>query len=291
MHAYETARPSHTPRRDQLLELSDGRRLASAEWGRHNGEPVVFFSGTPGSRLICPDERATDEAGVRLITFDRAGYGRSDVAPGHIGWTAFVPDVIELLDHLGLGRVPLVGWSGGGPHALAVAILEPDRVSSVGLASSGIVPQRASPEVQVLIDEIAEDPIGRRHLARPRCEWLVEDPTQLARLTERHIPEATAAVGLLEMMEASMRDAGRAGIEGYIDDYVTTWCVDFDLDLTRLRAPVSLWYGNHDRNVPPEITTASAELIPGSTVYACPACNHYTPVAHWPEILDVVLSR
>ena len=36
--------------------------------GPHDGEPVVFFSGTPGSRLMCPDERATDAAGVRPST-------------------------------------------------------------------------------------------------------------------------------------------------------------------------------------------------------------------------------
>jgi pimeloyl-ACP methyl ester carboxylesterase len=291
MHAYDTARPSHTPSRDHSVELADGRQLAYAEWGPADGEPVVYFSGTPGSRLMCPDERATENAGVRLITFDRAGYGRSDVAPGQIGWAAFVPDVVELLDHLRLDRVPLVGWSGGGPHAMALAVLEPDRVLSVGLASSGIVRQRVPSEVQVLIDEIAEDPVGRRDLARRRCQWLIDDPGELARLTERYVPEATAAVGLSEMMEESMRDAGRAGLEGYINDYVTNWCIEFDLDLTRLRAPVSFWYGDHDRNVPPEITKASAELIPGSTVIACADCNHYTPVAHWPEILDVVLHR
>ena len=91
MHSYEMARPSHTPRLDGLVDLADERRLAYAEWGPQDGTPLIFFHGTPGSRLFCPDEPGTNNAGVRFIAFDRAGYGRSDVAAHLIGYPAFVP--------------------------------------------------------------------------------------------------------------------------------------------------------------------------------------------------------
>ncbi len=71
-------RVTAVPRFDSVVALRDGRSLAYAEWGDPLGRPVVLFHGQPGSRLLCPDADATESAGVRLITVDRPGYGRSD---------------------------------------------------------------------------------------------------------------------------------------------------------------------------------------------------------------------
>jgi pimeloyl-ACP methyl ester carboxylesterase len=81
-HSYTTARPSGSPRHDGSITLDDGRRLQVAEFGPTDGAAVLFLHGRPGSRLFCPDLDATIRAGVRLITFDRAGYGQSDPRPG-----------------------------------------------------------------------------------------------------------------------------------------------------------------------------------------------------------------
>src|SRR5688500_1262034 len=74
--------PALDPNRDAVIRLRDGRAMAYAEWGVPEGLPVLAFHGMPGSRLWCPDHFApgmtTTERGVRLITFDRPGYGRSD---------------------------------------------------------------------------------------------------------------------------------------------------------------------------------------------------------------------
>lgn len=299
MHSYSIARPSHTPRVDERFDLADGRALAYAEWGQPDGKPLLFFHGTPGSRLFCPDERATTNAGVRFVAFDRAGYGQSDVATHQIGLPQFVPDVIELLDHLAVDRAVLVGWSGGGPHALAVAAMEPDRVVSVGLASAGVInssnrdatlqAMRGTPEVNALIHEIVEDPVGRRDLARVRCQWLMDDPTELVRLTERFVPEALSAVGLLEAMETLFVEAGRSGIEGYVNDYVTCFATELGFELSDVRVPVASWYGERDRNGPPENSRSTAAQIPGCKLIACSECGHFTPIAHWSEILERLL--
>src|SRR4051812_386469 len=118
------------PRLDRPLLLSDGRQLQIAEWGRADGRPVIYFHGRPGSRLFCPDEAATVRAGVRLISFDRAGYGRSDPSGSVPRFASAVADVVAILDQLGVDRAAVIGWSGGGPHALACAALAPDHVSS-----------------------------------------------------------------------------------------------------------------------------------------------------------------
>jgi pimeloyl-ACP methyl ester carboxylesterase len=124
-----------TPHADEVLVLADGRHLAWAEWGDPRGSPLVLFHPWPGSRLLCPDPAATTAAGIRLITVDRPGYGRSDpVADPTLA--GFADDLDRLLDHLWLGQVPVVGWSAGGQYAAACGAVMADRVSAVALVAT-----------------------------------------------------------------------------------------------------------------------------------------------------------
>jgi hypothetical protein len=98
------------PIRDGRTRLRDGRALAYAEWGDVHGPPVFFFHGSPLSRLWCPDEEATEAAGVHLVTIDRPDFGGSDLQPGRRleDWPL---DVAELADPLAssASRSPALG--------------------------------------------------------------------------------------------------------------------------------------------------------------------------------------
>src|SRR5262249_1363591 len=85
-----------------------------------------------------PDDIADARArGIRLIGYDRAGYGASDAKPGR-SVSDVVADVVEMLDALGVGRFATWGHSGGGPHALACAALLPDPcLAAASLAAPG----------------------------------------------------------------------------------------------------------------------------------------------------------
>src|SRR3954452_3100554 len=115
----------------QRLEIIDGpdsRALGVAEWGDADGKPVFTLHGTPGSRLgRHPDEDAVRAAGLRVITYDRPGYGASD---RHAGRRVVdcVADVAAIADTLGIDTFFVSGGSGGGPHSLAVAARLGDRV-------------------------------------------------------------------------------------------------------------------------------------------------------------------
>jgi pimeloyl-ACP methyl ester carboxylesterase len=110
------------------LETPDGRELAYALWGERDAFPVLLLHGTPGCRLErWPDEDLYRRLGIRMITHDRAGYGRSTRRRGR-RVVDEVDDVVAIADHLGLDRFGLTGGSGGGPHALACAALLPDRI-------------------------------------------------------------------------------------------------------------------------------------------------------------------
>jgi pimeloyl-ACP methyl ester carboxylesterase len=90
---------------------------------------VFLDHGLPGSRLLCPSGEQTRAAGVRLVVADRPGYGRSDPKPRRAvsDWPA---DVVALANHLGIDRLALLGWSGGGPHTLACASEIPERLTA-----------------------------------------------------------------------------------------------------------------------------------------------------------------
>ena len=123
--------------RDGRLTLRDGRTLAWREYGPGDGHPVVWFHGTPGSRNSRhADETVYDRLQVRLIVFDRPGYGASSRLPGR-GIAVVADDAAQLLDELALASVHVGGGSGGGAHILALAAGHPERVLAATVVAGG----------------------------------------------------------------------------------------------------------------------------------------------------------
>ena len=114
--------------RTHEIAAPGGRTLTVLEDGDPDGAPVIKHHGTPGSRLAHPKWVAdAADRGVRLIGYDRAGYGGSDRDPGR-DVAAVAADTAAIADALGIERFATWGASGGGPHALACAALLRDRV-------------------------------------------------------------------------------------------------------------------------------------------------------------------
>ena len=108
-----------TYRNERKVTARDGRALGVCEWGVADGAPVFSLHGTPGSRLARHHDPAVYErAGVRVITYDRPGYGVSERRLGR-RVADVVEDVATIADALELDRFAVMGGSGGGPHALA----------------------------------------------------------------------------------------------------------------------------------------------------------------------------
>ncbi len=106
--------------RDSQVSMGDGRILAYIDIGEPGWPCVVFFHGTPASRLRIGylEERFLAE-GVRVVSPERPGYGRSSPQPGRsmADWPA---DVAMLLDSLGVDTFVAAGHSSGGPYAVGV---------------------------------------------------------------------------------------------------------------------------------------------------------------------------
>ena len=120
------------------VTLPDGRELAYEVYGDPAGDPVLSFHGGLSSRLdAAPAHQAALDLGVRLISPDRPGIGRSTFQPGRrlLDWPA---DVAALTEALGIDRFAVMGWSCGGPYAAACGARMSDRVTAVGLLSSAV---------------------------------------------------------------------------------------------------------------------------------------------------------
>src|SRR5438552_3218883 len=114
----------------------DGRTLTVREGGDPAGVPVLSMSGTPGSSTLYePHVRDAREQGIRLLSYDRPGYGGSSRDKGR-NVAACAADVEAVCDELGLERICVWGISGGGPHALAAAALLPERVATAAALAS-----------------------------------------------------------------------------------------------------------------------------------------------------------
>lgn len=291
------------PHRDATIKLSDGRRLAYAEWGDLDGSPIIFFHGTPHSRLWCPDELATASEEIRLITVDRPGIGRSDIKQART-FSDWPDDVVSLANALGVPRFAVIGWSGGGPYAAACAALIPTRLTGVGIVSSRHLAQynfgerpdaygELSLEEREEFDLAQRDPMAAAELSGKRSSDLVE---RLQKRPESVVDSAKTAEGdrwffadspRMSDYFASVREAVRQGTEGLRWELIDGW-FPWGFRLAEIPIRVHVWHGEQDSRV----SQAHIDFI-ASKIRDCTAINwrdagHLGIAKHWAEILKTL---
>jgi pimeloyl-ACP methyl ester carboxylesterase len=125
----------------ESFRASDGRRLAYADSGG-GGPAVLCLAGLSRNSRDFADLAEHLAPRFRVIRLDSRGRGRSEYAEDPMTEYA-VPveagDAIELMNHLRLDRVALIGTSRGGILSMAIAGSNPDRISVVILNDVGAV--------------------------------------------------------------------------------------------------------------------------------------------------------
>jgi pimeloyl-ACP methyl ester carboxylesterase len=271
--------------REHEVRLADGRTLRVQDAGATDDPAAVFFHGTPGSWLL--HDRwlaAAAAAGLRLLAYDRPGYGGSTPKPDRTVANA-AADVAAIADQLQVGRFAVWGASGGGPHALACAALLPDRVVAAAAASSP-APYDASgldwfagmPEMDVQRFKLA---LAGRDALQPLLGQLAQaftaaDPAQLIALSGPVLSPPDRAVfdtDLAAFLLAVFREGLAAGAEGWVEDllgFVAPWGVE----LGSVRVPVAVWHGEQDVRVPVAHGRWLAGAIPGAALRLLPDDGH-----------------
>ena len=274
------------------LRLPDGRRLEYADRGDASGTPVVLLHGAPGSRLFAPPAALAAALGVRLVTFDRPGYGGSDRRRGR-ELLDTPADVTALTDALGVDQFAVLGASAGGAHALACAVALGERVTDVGVAS-----------MPGPLDEVpgAWDALDRRQ--RPAAEMAREDPAVAAGWVDRYMqrwagdppsflgggtPDDRALLAEPEpgrMLLADVTEALGPGPGGMADDLVALWR-RWGFAIADVQPGVHVWHGGQDTRAEPSFRHLTATL-PRCRAVIWPHEGHYGVVRHWREALGAV---
>jgi pimeloyl-ACP methyl ester carboxylesterase len=277
-----------------LIPTADGRTLAVSSAGPVSGSPVLFHHGWPGCRLLPPGfEEAVVERGVRLVSFDRAGYGGSSPQPGR-RFAAAAADAACVADALGIGRFGTWGISGGGPHALACAALLADRVTAV-VSVSGFAPF-GTPGLDFTAGmgessrrEFTVAVAGREAYG-PFVRAAVDHPEDAL---DGLLSEPDLALASREDQASYLRDSAeealRPGIDGWLDDGLAT-VSPWGFELADIARPVLLLQGVHDLMVPPGHAAVLASLIPRSRLVVEPDEGHLTLCFEAGRPLDFLLE-
>lgn len=283
---------------DAVLTLPDGRALAWTQSGAENGRAVLCLHGTPGSRMGRQTELdALVAAGVRQITYDRPGYGGSDPHPGR-SVADVVSDVRAVLDAAGVDRAAVIGGSGGGPHALAVATLLPERCTVVHCVV-GVAPYDA-PDLD-FFDGM--DPANQRRfgLASGEREAVLEAFTEeVLRIAAQRTEDPASLMGDMDLPETDreilrrnadqtavvLAEAFRQGVIGMADDFAAM-ARPWGFDPRQAAAPVVVSYGEHDVNVPAGHGRWIAAHVPNVEVRVSTDAGHLmTPEAGLALLLE-----
>lgn len=270
---------------ERSVRMTPTRALRVREDGDPNGRPVFTLHGTPGSRLLYPPFVADARAnGLRLVAYDRAGYGGSTPAPGRsVGDAA--DEVRAVADALGLDRFAVYGFSGGGAPALACAARLPDRVVAASVIAgaapypsdgldweAGTGAANAEDFRLMRTDRPAWEEKGRRE----RLEILGWDAEQLRRglaslcsSVDRQALTDDVVAFLLEQAAEGLRP----GVDGMRDDNLSA-VLPWGFAPGSVRLPVQVWHGQEDLFVPFAHGRWVAEHVPGAEPHLLPDEGH-----------------
>lgn len=284
------------------VTLRDGRTLHVYDEGDPSGNVVVQHHGTPGSGLgYPPDNELGRERGLRIIRYDRAGYGGSTPKPGR-SVVDVVADIEDVLDALGVERFVSLGGSGGCPHSLAcgarsercraaAVIASPTPYPAEGLDwTAGMGEDNVEEFAAALAGPERLDPF----LEREATKMKAASPEQIRDVMAGLLPPVDAAVLTGERAEQWKRSSDRAlaqGIAGWRDDDIA-FTKPWGFELGEIAVPTLLWQGVQDLMVPVAHARWLAQRIPGVEAHISEEDGHLSvAVERLGEIYDWLAAR
>jgi pimeloyl-ACP methyl ester carboxylesterase len=278
---------------ERVVRTSDGRTLAVEDGGDPAGRAVLVHLGSPDWRhLYGPWVADAAGRGLRLIGYDRPGYGGSTPQPGRsiADWAA---DVRAICAALEIDRLAMWGWSGGGPHVLACAALLPDLVAAAASLSS-LAPYGAegldwfagmSQDNVDLNRLLLTDPAAARaKMDKDREGFLAASASEMVEGLASVLAPVDAAVlqgedGMAAWGAYAIHDGLAPGSQGYCDDNRAT-LDPWGFELAGITVPVLLLHGSQDRFAPFGHSQWLATHIPGVEARLLDDDGHMTLVEH-----------
>ncbi len=276
----------------------DGRSLEVLTGGDPDGFPLLFHGGSPSAAVRYePLDEAAAGAGLRLVTYSRPGYGGSTARPRpEPRMVDDVADTEDVLAALAIDRFVTLGWSGGGPRALACAALLPGRcLAAASLA--GVAPYDVdgldwmAGMAEENVAEYTAAAAGREayeaYLEEEFLPVLMVDADDMAEAMGGLLPPADLAAmdrGFTEWLTEMFHRAGAQRVTGVLDDgqaAVRPW----GFDVAAITVPVAVYQGRQDAMVPFTHGEWLAAHVPGVEAHLTEDDGHLTLMTRVPEIL------
>jgi pimeloyl-ACP methyl ester carboxylesterase len=277
---------------NRLVVLPDGRRIECQSFGDPGGFPVIYCHGGLSAPVdIAFSDDAARERGVRIVAPARPGIGSSDRRRDRCvaDWAA---DISAVVATLGIERFSVLGWSAGGPFALAVASgLAPlvVRTATVG-GMAPLRPPLSARQLGLRVDQVLF-PLATR--SRSLAAFVVRASALAPAGVERGVllralpPEDRAVVEKMTPVEvaAGMRDATRHGPGGVADDYAVL-AADWGFELADVGGPVTVFQGAADTLLPRSHAETLAAQLPSGRLEVVEGAGHFLLHTHLGRVLD-----
>jgi len=231
----------------------DGARVWYATYG--SGTPVILLHGGLGhSGNWGYQVPALMDAGYRAVVIDTRGHGRSTRDERPFTYQLLASDVLAVMDHLGLERAALVGWSDGACTALILSDTAPGRVAGVFFFACNMDPSGTK--------AFELTPVVDRCFSRHVKDYAQRSPTpdQFEAFAE--------AVGLMQRTQPNY-SAG---------------------DLAKIQVPVTVVQAERDEFIKREHAEYLSRTIPGASLVILPEVSHFAPLQRPDQFNQVVLD-
>jgi len=243
-----------------FIETTDGTELYFTDWG--SGSPVVLIHGWPFNGDMW-EKQATflAENGLRVITYDRRGFGRSEQTWGGYDYNTLAEDLNDLLVELDLTEATLVGFSMGGGEAVRyLSQFGQERVSKAVLISAVtpfLLKTENNPEglEAKIFDDIEKNILKDRPAFLHQFAPQFYGRSALNHTVSESVLQWSQSMGLTGSLRSTMATA---------KSWSTT---DFRDDMKKITVPVRIIHGTSDATVPIEASgRRSAQILSNATL-------------------------
>ena len=282
--------------KENSIQLSDNKKLCYAEYGDPTGKPIFLLHGNPGSRLswgLIPGSPFLPD--IRIIAPDRPGYGSTDFKANAL--ERWPRDMLELADHLDIGRFSLFAPSGGGPYALTCAWKIPDRLNTIGIFGS------VGPNVPEATHGAIKSLKLLWGLSNPLFPLIKLQMKITARYAKRNPGKLAEKMKDLELSEYDKKIFERGEIkrifeidlpvayqqDGIGSAYDTTIPAKWSIPLEKIESKIHVWHAEKDILVG-NMSKYIADKLPNAELVFIPEAGHLWILDHMKEVLDTLMN-
>ncbi len=266
-----------------MFTTQDGAQLYYKDWG--SGKPVLFSHGWPLDADMWDSQlNFLAERGYRAIAFDRRGFGRSEQPWEGYDYDTFASDINDLLTHLDLKEVTLVGFSmGGGDVTRYISRYGSARVSALVLLGAVTPIFGKTEDYPQGVDMSVFEGI-RDGLRKDRAQFISDfSPIFYGTNAGQTVSEGVLTQTLIIALLASLK--------GTIDCVTAFSETDFRPDMAKIDVPTLVIHGSNDQVVPFESTgKVAAEMIRNAELKVYDNAPHGFAVTHQDQLNNDLLA-